>query len=231
MKKILMILISTMLLLALGAANVLADEYKPSELQPNNGEPYLTAILDHKFGSGNYYEVTNTNEYEFDPGTYVTTVLEDKHAAYKDPTGWYASDTKVLNVLYTDPQAQLANNEVTRHVTAGGSKFGLYIKSDDGNTYYSKASLNPDKSMEPNYGKHVRLFVIKEGADKGAYVLGFEDLRDNSQYKDHSDWDYNDVVVELKGANLSIPEFPTAALPVAAILGLVVITGRKKEKL
>ena len=220
MTKIILVLLSTMLLLALGAGNSFA--YAQSDIQ-NNGEPYLTAILNQSYGVGNYHEVTNTNEFEFNPGNYVSTVLEDKHAAYKDPTGWYNAGSLVTHNLYTDPQNQL---EQVRQVTAT-STFGLYINSDDGNTYYSKASLNPDKSIEPEKGKHAKLFIIDQGTDKGAYVLGFEDVN-----RAHgSDWDYNDVVVELKGAQLSIPEFPTVAIPVAGVLGLLFVFGRKKEGL
>jgi hypothetical protein len=210
MKKTFLVLISTMLLLTLGAGGALA-------LQPN-GEPYLTEVLNTSYGSGTYHEIANTYEFEFNPGPYeVTAILVSKNAGFNNPTGWYAAaNPNNKNLIFDNPRDEVG--ESTK-VNLNG-KFGLYINSNIG-TFYSKASLNSDGK------KHARLFMIDQGPDAGAYVLGFEDL----DQQNGSDWDYQDIVVELKGVNLSIPEFPTVALPIAAIIGLVFMFGRKNEKL
>ncbi|WP_048173532.1 PEF-CTERM sorting domain-containing protein [Methanosarcina siciliae] len=196
MKKISLFLVSIVLLLVVGAGNALAEDT-------------LVTILNSKYGAGNFHEVTNTNEYEFQPGAYVVTALiVDKQSANVNPTGWYdSSDPDSMNLLFPTPEGSIG---VSKSFNPGG-KFGMYIEPSAGTTYYSKASLNGGV-------KRVRLFTL----DTGGYVLGFEDSTDN---------DYQDVVLELKGASLNVPEFPTIAAPIAAILGLVFIFGRKKEGL
>jgi hypothetical protein len=125
--------------------------------------------------------------------------------SYPNPTGWYEVDSKTLHTLF-DPVQVGASETFTP-----SEKFGMYINSDIG-TCYSDASLNPQEA------KRAKLFTID-----GGYVLAFED---------GTDWDYQDIVVEIKGSNLSfVPEFPTVALPVAAIIGLVFVFGRRKENL
>ncbi|AKB17600.1 PEF-CTERM sorting domain-containing protein [Methanosarcina sp. WWM596] len=195
MKKISLFLVSITFLLILGAGNALA------------AEPSLTDILNNHYGDGNFVEVTNTNEYEFQPGAYVVTALVvDKQASYTNPIGWYSSSSD-KTVLFPNPSGQIGSS---MDFTPNG-KFGIYVSPNSETTYYSKASLNGGV-------KRVKLFTL----NTGGYVMGFEDSADN---------DYQDVVLELKGANLSIPEFPTVAAPVAAILGLFLIFGRKKEGL
>jgi hypothetical protein len=195
MKKIRLFLISTMLLLALGVGNALA-------------ETTLDSVLTTEYGAGHFHEVTNTNEYEFNSGPYVVTaLLVNKQSGYQNPTGWYAAASPLTkNVLFNNPPSQV--NQV-RSFSPNG-KFGMYIESNLG-TFYSKASLNGGT-------KRAKLFTL----DSGGYVLAFED---------GTDGDYQDIVLELKGSSLSIPEFPTVALPVAAMLGLLFVFGRKKEGL
>jgi hypothetical protein len=182
-----------MLIFTIGAGTALAEDS-------------LTTILDSKYGAGNYQEVTNTNRFVFDSGTYaVTALLVDKESSYSNPTGWYEVDSKTLHTLFGNPPAQVG----TSITFTPNEKFGLYINSAIG-TFYSDASLNAGT-------KRAKLFTLKSGG----YVLAFED---------GSDWDYQDIVVEIKGSNLSfVPEFPTVALPVAAIIGLVFVFGRRKE--
>ncbi len=199
MKKITMVLLSSMLLLAFGAGNALAEDT-------------LETILTNHYGAVTYQEVLNTNEYEFDPGAYVVTALiVDHQAGYTDPTGWYDA------LSSTHPKTQLFPSPVAgqSQTFSAPGRFGIYIDSNAG-TFYSKASLNSGST------KRARLFKINTAGPEPVYALGFEDLTDN---------DYNDVVLEIKGANLSIPEFPTVALPVAGVLGLLFVFGRKKEGL
>lgn len=188
MNKIRLIVISTMLLLMIGTVSALA-------------EPSLTDIMNDKFGTGNYHEITSTNVYKFTQGKYVATILVDNNAGNINPTGWYTagnSNPSAQHELYSDPASDLASGDVLRNIAPAGG-FGLYISSGDGNTYFSEPGLNPDKSDPIYKGQHVKCFMIDSGPEKGAYVLGFEDTNSDGG----SDWDYQDVVVELKGTDLS----------------------------
>ena len=166
----------------------------------------MTDILDAKYGAENYQEVTNTNKFIFDPGDYtVTALIVDKESAYANPTGWYEVDSQVTHELFNPV---VIGNSNTFNLA---EQFGMYITSDIG-TFYSDASLNSGT-------KRAKLFTLSSGG----FVLAFED---------GTDWDYQDIVVEIKGQDLTlVPEFPTVALPVAAVLGLMFIFGRKNEKL
>lgn len=205
MKKAPFIFLGTMLLLALGTGNTLAENS-------------LTTILNTNFGPGNYHQIINENGFEFSPKPYeVTVILTDKQSGFNNPTGWYAvNNSSARFSIFDNPPSEVGHIETI----TPKENFGLYVNSGAG-TFYSKASLNPDKI------NHVRVYQIDNGHDAGAYVLGFED----SDQATSSDWDYQDIVVELKGVSLAIPEFPTIALPVAAIVGFVFMFVRKKEKL
>jgi len=171
-------------------------------------EDSLTTILDAKYGPGTYQEVTNTNGFYFNPGSYdVTAILVDKQSAYANPTGWYEVDSQVTHELFSNPPTEVG----TSQTFDPQESFGIYINSTG--TFYSDDSLN-------NAGtKRAKIFKL----NTGGFVVAFED---------GTDWDYQDIVVELKGEGLTaIPEFPTVALPVAAVLGLMFIFGRKNEKL
>ena len=180
-----------------------------------SAEPSIKEIMDTHYGAGNWTENAITN-ITFVPQSYtvVTIVVDDHQANYTDATGWYANDS--LHQLFSAPtkgQSTTFNP---------GEEFGLYINSTDGR-FYSQQSQNPDGE------KHARVFTVTAGAKKGAYVVAFEDLN-STKWKD-GEPDYNDVVVELTGEGLElIPEFTTIAIPVAAILGLVLFYNYRKRK-
>ena len=181
-----------------------------------SAEDSIETIMNATYGAGNWTENAIT-EITFVPQSYtvVTIVVDDHQANYTDATGWYANDS--LHQLFSAPtkgQSTTFNP---------GEEFGLYINSDDG-TFYSQQSRNPDGE------KHARVFTVTAGAKKGAYVVAFEDLI-NTNWTGGVEPDYNDVVVELTGKDLElIPEFTTIAIPVAAILGLVLFYNYRKRK-
>ena len=191
-------------------------------------EPSLTDIMNDKFGSGKYHEITSTNVYKFIPGKCVITVLVDHKAGNTNPAGWYAGGNSKPNAqheLYSDPAADLASGNVKRNLYPVG-EFGLYIKSGE-NTYFSEPYLNPDKSDPINKGQHVKCFKVDSGSEKGAYVLGFEDLTSF----EGSDWDYQDMVVELKGTDLSaISSRPVAAFFACPTSGKAQLTVKFTDK-
>ena len=88
------------------------------------------------------------------------------------------------------------------------------------NIWYTQLSRNIDGYNGYN---HVRVYQIK---GTNSYFIGFEDRTGTG-----ADWDYNDIVVKMDNVNVNVPEFPTVALPVAAVLGLIFVFGRKKGDL
>ena len=182
-----------------------------------SAEDSIEEIMDTHYGAGNWTENAFT-EIMFDPQSYtvVTIVVDEHQASYGDPTGWYSVANGSLHQLFSAPTK---GDSTTFNP---GEEFGLYINSNDG-TFYSQQSRNPDGE------KHARVFTVTAGAKKGAYVVAFEDL--NNTKWGGVEPDYNDVVVELTGKDLElIPEFTTIAIPVAAILGLVLFYNYRKRK-
>ena len=181
-----------------------------------SAEDSIETIMNATYGAGNWTENAIT-EITFVPQSYtvVTIVVDDHQANYTDATGWYANDS--LHQLFSAPtkgQSTTFNP---------GEEFGLYINSTDGR-FYSQQSRNPDGE------EHARVFTVTAGAKKGAYVVAFEDLN-STKWTAEGEPDYNDVVVELTGEDLGlIPEFTTIAIPVAAILGLVLFYSHRKRK-
>jgi hypothetical protein len=183
-----------------------------------NAEPTLTSILNNTYGIGNYVEQTGS-EFWFNPGTYTTKTLNvtDHQAGYTDPTGWYDKGSGSLHQVFDTP----AVGEYSNIYPTG--PFGLYINSSlNGMTTYKT-----EKSKNPDSNKHARVFKVNKvgsiSVSTPTWAIGFEDLS-------LGDADYQDVVLELKGADLAIPEFPTVALPVAAVIGLVFFFQNKKKK-
>ena len=180
-------------------------------------EDSIEEIMDAHYGAGNWTENAIT-EITFVPQSYtvVTIVVDEHQAGYGDPTGWYSVANGSLHQLFSAPSPGQSTT------FNPGEEFGLYINSNDG-TFYSQQSRNPDGE------KHTRVFTVTAGAKKGAYVVAFEDLI-NTNWTGREP-DYNDVVVELTGEDLElIPEFTTIAIPVAAILGLVLFYNYRKRK-
>ena len=182
-----------------------------------SAEDSIETIMNATYGAGNWTENAITNiTFVQRSYTAVTIVVDDHQAGYIDPTGWYSVANGSLHQLFSAPtkgQSTTFNP---------GEEFGLYINSEDG-TFYSQQSRNPDGE------KHARVFTVTAGAKKGAYVVAFEDLINTKSTGKEPD--YNDVVVELTGKDLElIPEFTTIAIPVAAILGLVLFYNYRKRK-
>ena len=186
-------------------------------------EPTLNQILTDAYGANHYTEETSTSDYLLKPASYTSVTIYTKvdadQGAYADPTGWYEPGAApVLHQLFANPSDGQTNSFIT------GNQFGIYIHSDGFGNIYSENSKNSRKL--------VRLFDIdknKNGKyDDNCYAFAFEDLITGS------DNDYQDIVVEVSsrdGQLTLVPEFPTVALPVAAVLGLLFMFGRKKEKL
>jgi uncharacterized membrane protein len=106
------------------------------------------------------------------------------------------------------------------------------------NRTYQQSNWNPDWSYAFNPSE-VRLesqidskssiltLEVPIDATPGTY---YHTIEINASSDFEQDWGIGRITVEVINTDVnSIPEFPSIALPVAAILGLVVIFGRRKE--
>ena len=178
-------------------------------------EPTLEEILDTEYGPGNWVEI---GDEVFNDGTsYVVVKIRDENSDYLNPVGWYSVssgsehllfwiDTPILDTRVIDPDED----------------FGLFTYTDGFGPFFSHDTWYTETSKNSDGMKHARVFEIVGGFPM--FVIGFEDTSGG-------DNDFNDVVVQLCGKDLtSIPEFPTVALPIAAILGLAFIFQRRKDE-
>jgi|GEM_PF-3424757 len=184
-----------------------------------NGEKYLNESLDDLYGTGHWVQIT---DYTFDAGPYtVVSIIRDQFSGYPNPIGYYNATTGTLTELF-------ANDTITTSITfSPGTSFGLYTNTSNDTagyyTFYTQQSKNPDGL------NHTKIFRVDTDNDNSmdAFVIGFEDLYGGG------DHDFQDVVVQLKGEGLnsvSVPEFPTIAMPIAAVIGLVFFFQHRNKK-
>lgn len=176
-------------------------------------EPSLSDILNTTYGVGHWVEI---NQYIFnDGGSQVVTLIRAEYSSYANPTGWYDATTGVETLLLaSDAVGGTANFQPNVN-------FGMYTNDGGSNTFYTEMSKNADGLQ------HARIFMVDTNNDntKDGFAIAFEDTLGGG------DNDFNDVVIQLTGNGLTaIPEFPTVALPIAAILGLAFIFQRRKDE-
>ncbi|WP_235271135.1 PEF-CTERM sorting domain-containing protein [Methanosarcina mazei] len=120
--------------------------------------------------------------------------------------------------------SKLGSHERTFSVTVADGSLTVQISADGGSTWTSASSAESVSYTAVPSQKYD--FLVR--------VSGYDGLVTISD-KSNSAIDPNAAVknydVATQSPNVDIPEFPTVALPVAAILGLVFIFGRKKEGL
>lgn len=204
-----MISLCALLMLTIGAGVSLA------ETNP------VTAIVTNDVGqtADNLQEVFGP-EFTFNPilqdSSEIIVTDIDKQAGFQDTVGYYkyGPSPSNFNQLWDRPENYKGNS---LPILDSFGQFGLYLKPQgptDTTTYYTQASLNP--------GQQSRVKVYQDKTIKTTFYVCFEDLTDN---------DYNDVIIKLSSVSVNVPEFPTVALPVAAILGLIFVFGRRKGDL
>jgi hypothetical protein len=102
--------------------------------------------------------------------------------------------------------------------------------------------FSPTSIFVPDQGSEstTLTFTIPKTAKPGTYahrvyIGGYDDKDNAPDPSTLPDLDINDptpyidLSMQVVQTDVSVPEFPSVALPVAAILGLVVVFGRKKE--
>jgi len=134
--------------------------------------------------------------------------------------GWYlAGDSTVTADERTPILSDLSPLKKSDSFKPGSKSFGIYL-TDGTNYYYSQAMCNGGT-------QYAKTYQVQPAGDRRV-IIGFDvNLADNS---DPNGYQYVDVVVDVQPvASTAIPEFPSIALPVAAIIGIMFIIGRKKE--
>lgn len=84
-----------------------------------------------------------------------------------------------------------------------------------------------------NYLSNAVITIIMDGAPVGAsYKVSVGAYYDNPNDGTSSSITAGDITLAATSQNITaVPEFPTVALPIAALIGLVFIFGRKKEEI
>ena len=117
---------------------------------------------------------------------------------------------------------KLGTHDRTFSVTVADGSLTVQISNDGGNTWTSVS--NGDSISYTAYPTNTYDFLVR--------VSGYDGLITISDTS-NSAIDPNAVIksydVATQSPGVDIPEFPTIALPVAGILGLMFIFGRKKE--
>jgi len=137
--------------------------------------------------------------------TYVS-----KSAAYTNTFGYVSSGVRTALGVSNDA---VAGTTYDIGQCTADSKVVVYLKSGESpaRTYYSDGA-GPDDNDCYDHAKVTKI-------DDNTYKIEFEDVWKNA------DWDYNDVVLSVSCTPIQtqhpVPEFPTLALPVTLIIGML----------
>ena len=208
MKKLLTITLISLLLTATGTTNANLTTIR-SDLNPVSEADLTVAggILDTLYGAGNWTRVDDWSGSIHNPGDDLNVYLSNAEPPVTDQVWTDGLVNSVAKARYADYTQQLGyttnleNPSYTNVVNVSGSGYGVsgwgtvdfepgdrwaWARTGNlGGIQYSLDSLNGD-------GKdHMVTFQILNQPYK-TWVLAFEDLSFC-----HSDWDYNDLVIEI----------------------------------
>jgi hypothetical protein len=170
--------------------------------------------LSTTFGTLSYLGNSNgsaVNNFYFNNvgGGVVTMWLQIAQNVSYDTIGWY----NVLNPSQTGVIFSGANATGTTVNFTPSAEYGLYLTdSAEAQTFYTNSSLN--SAADSSY-QHFAVFNAN-----GSYVVAGEDLPASK-----SDFDYNDVVIQIA----SVPEPSSMFLLASGLLGLGLFRARRKK--
>lgn len=204
-------------LLILGAGNAAAADVP---------DDYLTDYLHTlpNYANVDFTEVTNCNNIMFQhyKNMAATVIANPKELSGSGfgLLGYYTSGGTTGTII-SNVDAAWDENPDQNHNFDPNNVFGVFCNVNGVNFYADPLRNNPSGT------KYVRIFTVTQngaGASVGSrYVFCFDDGV-------ASPYDYKDFIVEIHPLEASyVPEFPTVALPVAAVIGIMFIMGRKKE--
>jgi YVTN family beta-propeller protein len=138
-------------------------------------------------------------------------------------------DGQKVYVSNVDDIAVSAINTTTdtliTYICPGGNPYGLAI-SPDGKILYvanSNRTVSSIAAVDTTTYKVIKLYYLPESVNSNLLYIKLT----GNVFK-MSEYVTIDVSDTLYGETASVPEFPTIAAPIAAILGLVLIFGKKK---
>lgn len=157
------------------------------------------------------FTTVSAQEIKFNQDCDVSVIYLGTDAGYSNYFGW-VSGTPPVGVLNQLGQGHVTAAPTTFNI---GSRFAneniiLYIKNDLGEVFYSDPS-----TANPDGVEHVSVTPIDPTAV--LVTIGWEDLLGGG------DQDFNDIYVQVQctPTQIPVPEFPSMALPVALIIGML----------
>jgi len=213
MKKIIFSLVVIACLLTLGVGNAFAANIGESSLAEYiaNHEPGAQLVP-----ADTAMKRVETPQYQASCEVHGIDELINGNPIWS--LGWYKASTTAP--FTANIQEAITSNLFHSYASIGPFKpednpFGLYLY-DGTKYYYTQQSLNPD-------GVNVKAYQVKQANDH-RWIIGFD-------FDPTDDTENIDIVIWVQPVeSATIPEFPTVAMPIAAILGLMFIFGRKKQE-
>ncbi len=161
-------------------------------------------IMDTIYGSGNWVQIDPTQSTTWTANDHNATV-EARYAGDSGALGSSLNPVTASNYYATtsglnDGFYNLTNGTVPLPTVLQGPFTWQYENLVTGTVFSS------DPSQDPDTTPHMIAFYITGGANKGSYVLAWEDLTLNQG----SDFDYNDAVFQVDYVS---PNLPGSSIP------------------
>jgi len=171
------------------------------------------SILDALYGKGDYVQIaTPTNTLNLNG---INTLAQVKYAANTNTLGYYANGTGAFHSIVTVSQFGFLTGQSTILVTPGqtGSPFEWALSTVGvGTAIYSQNLHSTGTGVTNGTVERLAEFSITGGANAGATVLAWED---------GTDFDYNDLVVQVTTVSSVVPEPSTLAIAGLGALGMI----------
>lgn len=214
------------LLLGLGTTSAFADF--TTIKAPSSNEAGFNAILSSVYG-GSFVKT----DYDYSNGT-IKAVRVDDADDKLFPSGSYIATAKAVFAAYSQSFGYLAGASGGSYVNlfdVTGSKFNVTgsanLEIDEAVRFARNGSMGVLASSDPSdnlkNADHLVTYRIEGlGGNENVYLLGFED-------KSGGDFDYNDLVVELRSVSTPITAIPSPAAFGAGLMLLGGLVARRRR--